>query len=300
MEELNVNQTEPTNEVVQENDGQVEQPKVEETQTSNESPVEGSTTDVKPQEGIVEPPKEENSTEGQPMTSEEIQKRLDKLKEYEVKDNELNELRNRLGSQAPQDNTIFQARQQLAMVENLAQQEYIKLCNEYGVDYRPDMIDKSSQVLKEKDPQAYYDLKYKLNNICDGLEAKRNEVEGFVNRYELNNAIERNRKIFDTSPAVSTVMDGLLKEGFVTAANMDTVIQNYMMPIMREAYEAGRQSAAQISPTSPAKVLNNSVITQQQATPLPQKQQFTLDEIASMDSATYKKYQAEIDKLFLR
>lgn len=299
MEELNVNQTEPTNEVVQENDGQVEQPKVEENQTSNESPVEGSTTDVKPQEGIVEPPKEENSTEGQPMTSEEIQKRLDKLKEYEVKDNELNELRNRLGSQAPQDNTIFQARQQLAMVENLAQQEYIKLCNEYGVDYRPDMIDKSSQVLKEKDPQAYYDLKYKLNNICDGLEAKRNEVEGFVNRYELNNAIERNRKIFDTSPAVSTVMDGLLKEGFVTAANMDTVIQNYMMPIMREAYEAGRQSAAQ-TPPSPAKVLNNSVITQQQATPLPQKQQFTLDEIASMDSATYKKYQAEIDKLFLR
>lgn len=299
MEELNVNQTEPTNEVVQENDGQVEQPKVEETQTSNESPVEGSTTDVKPQEGIVEPPEKENSTEGQPMTSEEIQKRLDKLKEYEVKDNELNELRNRLGSQAPQDNTIFQARQQLAMVENLAQQEYIKLCNEYGVDYRPDMIDKSSQVLKEKDPQAYYDLKYKLNNICDGLEAKRNEVEGFVNSYELNNAIERNRKIFDTSPAVSTVMDGLLKEGFVTAANMDTVIQNYMMPIMREAYEAGRQSAAQ-TPPSPAKVLNNSVITQQQATPLPQKQQFTLDEIASMDSATYKKYQAEIDKLFLR
>ena len=299
MEELNVNQTEPTNEVVQENDGQVEQPKVEETQTLNESPVEDSTTDVKPQEGIVEPKEKENSTEGQPMTSEEIQKRLDKLKEYEVKDNELNELRNRLGSQAPQDNTIFQARQQLAMVENLAQQEYIKLCNEYGVDYRPDMIDKSSQVLKEKDPQAYYDLKYKLNNICDGLEAKRNEVEGFVNRYELNNAIERNRKIFDTSPAVSTVMDGLLKEGFVTAANMDTVIQNYMMPIMREAYEAGRQSAAQ-TPPSPAKVLNNSVITQQQATPLPQKQQFTLDEIASMDSATYKKYQAEIDKLFLR
>ena len=299
MEELNVNQTEQTNEVVQENDGQVEQPKVEETQTSNESPVEDSTTDVKPQDGIVEPKEKENSTEGQPMTSEEIQKRLDKLKEYEVKDNELNELRNRLGSQAPQDNTIFQARQQLAMVENLAQQEYIKLCNEYGVDYRPDMIDKSSQVLKEKDPQAYYDLKYKLNNICDGLEAKRNEVEGFVNRYELNNAIERNRKIFDTSPAVSTVMDGLLKEGFVTAANMDTVIQNYMMPIMREAYEAGRQSAAQ-TPPSPAKVLNNSVITQQQATPLPQKQQFTLDEIASMDSATYKKYQAEIDKLFLR
>ena len=299
MEELNVNKTEPTNEVVQENNVQVEQPKVEKTQTSNESPVECPTTDVKPQEGIVEPPKEENLTEGQPMTSEEIQKRLDKLKEYEVKDNELNELRNRLGSQAPQDNTIFQARQQLAMVENLAQQEYIKLCNEYGVDYRPDMIDKSSQVLKEKDPQAYYDLKYKLNNICDGLEAKRNEVEGFVNRYELNNAIERNRKIFDTSPAVSTVMDGLLKEGFVTAANMDTVIQNYMMPIMREAYEAGRQSAAQ-TPPSPAKVLNNSVITQQQATPLPQKQQFTLDEIASMDSATYKKYQAEIDKLFLR
>ena len=299
MEELNVNKTEPTNEVIQENNVQVEQPKVEKTQTSNESPVEGSITDAKPQEGIVEPPKEENPTEGQPMTSEEIQKRLDKLKEYEVKDNELNELRNRLGSQAPQDNTIFQARQQLAMVENLAQQEYIKLCNEYGVDYRPDMIDNSSQVLKEKDPQAYYDLKYKLNNICDGLEAKRNEVEGFVNRYELNNAIERNRKIFDTSPAVSTVMDGLLKEGFVTAANMDTVIQNYMMPIMREAYEAGRQSAAQ-TPTSPAKVLNNSVITQQQATPLPQKQQFTLDEIASMDSATYKKYQAEIDKLFLR
>ena len=72
-----------------------------------------------------------------------------------------------------------------------------------------------------------------------------------------------------------------------------------MPSVLHRQTEAGRQSAAQ-TPPSPAKVLNNSVITQQQATPLPQKQQFTLDEIASMDSATYKKYQAEIDKLFLR
>lgn len=298
MEEQNLTtQTEQVQEPVQEN--KIEDVKVENNQTLNESPVEAPTSEGKPQEGIVEPPKEENSTNGQEMTSEEIQKRLDKLKEYEVKDNELKELRNRLGNNTPQDNTVFQAKQELAMVENLAQQEYIKLCNEYGVDYRPDMIDKSSLLLKEKDPQAYYDLKYKLNNICDNLEAKRNEVEGFVNRYELNNAFERNRQLFDTSPAVTSVMDGLLKEGFVDASNMDMVIQDYMLPIMREAYEAGRQSVGQ-APPSPAKVLNNNVITQQQSSPLPQKQSFTLEDVAKMDSATYRKYQAEIDKLFLK
>ena len=57
------------------------------------------------------------------------------MKEYEVKENELTELRNRLGSEAPRDNLIFGAQRELAIVENQAQQDYIYLCNKYGVDY---------------------------------------------------------------------------------------------------------------------------------------------------------------------
>ena len=129
-------------------------------------------TDVTEPDGTSTPTDTKEPVEGEPAISDEIQKKLDRLAEYEVKEKELTDLKGRLGikDNIP-DNQVFSAQQQLAIVENQAQQEYIRLCNEYGVDYRPDKIDASGKELLAKDPQRFYELRYKLEGLNSQVEA---------------------------------------------------------------------------------------------------------------------------------
>ena len=73
-------------------------------------------------------------------TQEEYDKLTNRLKEYELSEQEMSQLKNRLGV----DNVDYadsQLIQTLDALQNQAQQEYIKLCNKYGVDYRPEAIE---------------------------------------------------------------------------------------------------------------------------------------------------------------
>lgn len=264
-----------------------------------ENPLEGQITEGKPEEGITEPIEKEKPVEDQPAVSDEIQKKLDKLKEYEVKENELNELKQRLGTNTQQDNLIFGAQQELIKLENQAQQEYIRLCNKYGVDYRPEHIDKSSQELQEKDPKAFYELRYELNELCKDVDTKRNQVNTFIEQRDIGLALERNKQVFEASPAIKQVVNTLIQEGGVDGAQIDNIV-NYGMMVAREAFEMGRQ-IAQAQPVKqtvePSQVLNNNVITQKAITGLP-TETLTLADVEKMDVATYAKNAALIDKLY--
>lgn len=300
MEEQNLNvsndlqvQTDLVNEPIQENVNNVE------TEKSIETPPEGSGSDVNIQTGITEPVEDKNSVQDHTVVSDEIQKKLDKLKEYEVKDNEINELRQRLGVPETQDNVVFQANQELAMFENQAQQEYIKLCNKFGVDYRADKIDASGKELLEKDPKAFYQLRYELENLTNRVNAKREQVQSFIANRDMNMAIERNRQVLDVSPVMKNHVNNLIKEGLIDAGGVDMVV-NIGRDIAREAYEMGRQAAlaeSQAKTTSPAQVLNNNVITQQATAPLGTPTTLTLADVEKMDVKTYAKNAALIDKL---
>lgn len=270
------------------------------SETTTESSPEGATTNETAPEGTSTPTEDKEPVESKPEVSEEIQKKLDKLAEYEVKEKELSDLKDRLGvKETIQDNQIFSAQQQLAIVENQAQQEYIRLCNEYGVDYRPDKIDASGKELLEKDPQRFYELRYKLEGLNNQIEAKRQEVETFVQQREFSAAFERNKQVFDASPAISRVVKEYIDAG-ATPADIDGIVRSGLS-IAQEAYEMGRQAALnEKAKVDPAKVLNNNTISQQsQSTPVVENKPFTLEDIANMDTATYKAHQKEIDKLFL-
>ena len=270
------------------------------SETTTESSPEGATTNETAPEGTSTPTEDKEPVESKPEVSEEIQKKLDKLAEYEVKEKELSDLKDRLGvKETIQDNQIFSAQQQLAIVENQAQQEYIRLCNEYGVDYRPDKIDASVKELLEKDPQRFYELRYKLEGLNNQIEAKRQEVETFVQQREFSAAFERNKQVFDASPAISRVVKEYIDAG-ATPADIDGIVRSGLS-IAQEAYEMGRQAALnEKAKVDPAKVLNNNTISQQsQSTPVVDNKPFTLEDIANMDAATYKAHQKEIDKLFL-
>lgn len=271
----------------------------ENTQTEklNDSPLEGSGTSINESEGNVTPTDNKDAVEGKPEVSDEIQKKLDKLAEYEVKEKELSDLRGRLGVTDKVDNQVFSAQQELAIVENQAQQEYIRLCNEYGVDYRPDKIDASGKELKEKDPQAFYELRYKLEALNNEVEAKRTMVENYISQRDIQQAILRNQQVLEASPVVGNIVNHYLQQG-CTGADIDQIV-SFSNQIMQEAFEMGKQYAMnEKAQTKPAEVLNNTTISQQtQSSPTPKA--FTLEDIKNMDAATYKAHKAEIDKLFL-
>lgn len=270
------------------------------SETTTDTPPEGSGTSVNESEGISTPTDTKDPVEGEPKVSDEIQKKLDRLAEYEVKEKELNDLKGRLGVQDNVlDNQVFSAQQQLAIVENQAQQEYIRLCNEYGVDYRTDKIDASGKELLEKDPKAFYELRYKLEGLNNQIEAKRNEVNNFIQQREFASAFERNKQVFEASPAISKVVKEYVDAG-LSPSEIDRVVASGLS-IAQEAFEMGRQAAlAEKQTVSPAKVLNNNTISQQtQSTPPAESKPFTLEDVAKMDIATYKAHQTEIDKLFL-
>ena len=305
---------EPTNEQVTTTPEQVstqpvEKPIEEKTDTQvvdtqnkegNDSPLEGSELKETKPEGIVTPTEDKNPVEGKQEVSEEIQKKLDRLAEYELKDKELTDLKGRLGvTDTVPDNQVFSAQQQLAIVENQAQQEYIRLCNEYGVDYRPDKIDASGKELLEKDPKAFYELKFKLTNLNEQVDAKRMQVQNFIQQKEYAAAFERNKQVLDASPAISRVVNNYIKSGQISAEHVDDIIRS-SLDIATEAYEMGRQAAlAEKSQVNPAKVLNNNTISQQaQSTPIVEDKPLTLADIENMDIATYAKNEALINQMF--
>lgn len=265
----------------------------------NESPSEGATTNVDTPEGNVTPTEGKNSVEGKLDVPDEIQKKLDRLAEYEVKDKELNDLKDRLGvKDSVPDNQVFSAQQELAILENQVQQEYIRLCNEYGVDYRTEKIDASGRELLEKDPKAFYELRYKLQGLNQEIETKRAMVENFVHQRDIQTAIARNQEILKASPTVGNIVNYYLQQG-ATGADIDNITR-FSSQIMQEAFEMGKQFAMnQSTQKKPAEILNNTTISQQAPATPPTSNQITLADVAKMDVETYKKHQKEIDKLFL-
>ena len=269
--------------------------------TETDSQPEGSTTQVSESDGTSTPTEDKGSVEGKPKVSDEIQKKLDRLAEYEVKEKELTDLKGRLGiNDNVPDTQVFSAQQQLAIVENQAQQEYIRLCNEYGVDYRPDKIDASGKELLEKDPQRFYELRYKLEGLNNQIEAKRNEVNNFVQQREFALAYEKNKQVLEASPAISRAVKRYVDSGAIDARDVDEIV-SVGLDIAKEAFEMGRQAALnEKAQVKPAQVLNNNTISQQaQSTPPANDKTFTLEDVAKMDIETYKAHQKEIDKLFL-
>ena len=211
--------------------------------TETDSQPEGSTTQVSESDGTSTPTEDKSSVEGEPKVSDEIQKKLDRLAEYEVKEKELTDLKGRLGiNDNIPDTQVFSAQQQLAIVENQAQQEYIRLCNEYGVDYRPDKIDASGKELLEKDPQRFYELRYKLEGLNNQIEAKRNEVNNFVQQREFALAYEKNKQVLEASPAISRAVKRYVDSGTIDAKDVDEIV-SVGLDIAKEAFEMGRQAA---------------------------------------------------------
>lgn len=227
---------------------------------------------------------------------EELQKRL---KEYELRDEETKNLSERLGIQQGINPELMQAEQIMLQVNNQAQQAYINLCNEFGVDYRPEKIEASASELASKDPKRYYDLLYKLNQLDSTVAQQRQQVGSFIRAKQVEQARLKYNDVLNASPKLNEALDAYLNESRLSPVEATEQFMQRMTPLCQEMFMMGKLFAEQEAmkkAQSPAQVLNNNVMSQNSTYAAPPTKTFTNEEIAKMDLATFAKYRDEIDR----
>lgn len=220
------------------------------------------------------------------------------VQEYQAKEQETRELLSRLGTDGTTDIQALEAIKQRDIIDNQAQQAYVKLCNKYGVDYRAENIEASAKALKEKDPQAYYDLQYELGQLDSIVNEKRGVIDNFITQKQVQTSLNKYGQLLNASPALKQQLNSYLNTVPLTdpVNQIDTFMQ-MATAIQREAIEIGKILAQQQAQAqSPANVLNNSVMAQQTSYAATPPKTWTRQEIAAMSDKEFAKYEKEIDR----
>lgn len=231
----------------------------------------------------------------QDVNVEALQKQV---QEYQAKEQETRELLSRLGTDGTTDIQVLEAIKQRDIIDNQAQQAYVKLCNKYGVDYRAENIEASAKALKEKDPQAYYDLQYELGQLDSIVNEKRGVIDNFITQKQVQTSFNKYGQLLNASPALKQQLNSYLNTVPLTdpVNQIDTFMQ-MATAIQREAIEIGKILAQQQAQAqSPANVLNNSVMAQQTSYAATPPKTWTRQEIAAMSDKEFAKYEKEIDR----
>lgn len=271
----------------------------------NTNPV--SATQNTTENGMVDNPVDNPTVEQEPTDAtnlpnveEDINSLKQQLEEYRLRDEEVRQLSERLGTNKVPDVQIFEAQRNLDILDNQAQQAYITLCNQFGVDYRPDKVEASANELKAKDPQKFYELQNRIEKLDNLVTQKRNEANQFIRQRELNLALAKHQQILNASPMLQQQLNSYLRN-----ANIDNPMQQIDMfvdmaqAIQREAFEYGKIFTQQENlkqQQNPNNVLNNTVMATNQSYSGQAPKIFTRAEIANMSQSEFEKYEKEIDQ----
>jgi len=174
------------------------------------------------------------------LTQEQLEA---KLREYEVKEQEALELRNRLGIE---DDSNFYLDSVEASIDNQAQQKWIKLCNTFGVDYTPNGVDKTSEELLNKDPKAYYQWKAEGEKLFQEVQSGKSQIREARISQGVGEFVNQNRAILEASPVVNQLVGNFIKENYNTMTNPQQQLSSLMEAITMiygEALEMGKQAS---------------------------------------------------------
>lgn len=236
-------------------------------------------------------------------TQEEYDKLANRLKEYELSEQEMSQLKNRLGVDSV-DYETSQMVQALDVLQNQAQQEYIRLCNKYGVDYRPEAIEASSKALLEKDPKSYYELQTSLDRLQNSYEAKQQEVQNYAVTRDVNSFYSENAQLLQASPVLNNLINEYVSttpQQYVNKASLNDLMTR-AKSIYQEAFTAGMQYGKMNTAQNPGEVLNNSVATSMsQSYPTSSTDHiYTREELRKMSDAEFLKNQKVIEQQMVK
>ena len=173
-------------------------------QSNTEPPVEDKNIENPPAEG--EPPKEGGEEPAPTQQEPNITDLQNKLKEYELRDEERKAIAQKLGVNEVEPD-LLNLQSLSAQVENMANSALVHVCNEYGVDASPEGMAKSLDQLKESNPAKYYEFVDKAKNINYQLQSKKAEIATANYNYGINKYYNENKDLVDNVPAFQKIVN---------------------------------------------------------------------------------------------
>lgn len=277
------NTTTQTTEQVNEVNTDSTNPQTQTTQVENEETTSGDDENSNQQQT-------EDTTNQQQTNQPTVEDLQAKLKEYEVREEEDRKLKERLGLEDVDQQTYNYMNLDQQIV-NRGKQEYLKLCNEYGIDADPNNIDKSVAELKQKDPFKGFEFERKFEQLGNEVTARRQQVQQQNTAYEVSKFANDYGKILQASPALNNVMTQYVQSYGSNSANMYQELQSVMdiiIPVCQEWYNAGKQNALQEKAKSDTSGVQGGVATANTTTYTP-GQEFTREQISKMSPEEFAK-----------
>lgn len=273
--------------VAEENTAVNQEPQV--TVPENEQPpVENSNDDV-----VSDEQKQDVGEEDKP-SYEELQ---NKIKEYEVREEEDRMIREQLGL-ADVDQQTFNYMNIDQQIVNEGKQVYLRLCNEYGIDANPEKIDASVEELKKTDPAKAYEFQRRFEQLGQEVEYKRHAIQQQNTVYEINRFEQDYSQLLQAAPALNNIMAQYVQAYGGNTSNMYGQLKSVMdiiLPAYQEAFNAGKQFALQDKARKDTSGVQGGVAVANTQTYTPSTI-FTREQIARMSSDEFAKYEKQIQQ----
>lgn len=270
---------------------------VAETEThteSNTQQIDG--TQANAGDSDVENSNEQNQQGGdtQPPqpTIDELQ---NKLREYEVRDEEERMIREKLGI-SDMDSQTYNYMNIDQQIVNVGKQQYLRLCNEYGIDANPEKLDASLAALKQSDPVKAYEFQRQFDLLSEDVINKRQAVQRQNTYYEVSKFGNDYAQILNAAPALNNIMTQYVQTYADNSTDMYGQLKNVMdivLPAYQEAFNAGRQYALQDKAKKDTSGVQGGVATANTQTYTPGNS-FTREQISKMTTEEFTKYEKDI------
>lgn len=223
-----------------------------------------------------------------------------KLAEYELKEQEIARLRQRLGFEEGVPDEVVQLGSIESAFENRAMSEWNNLCNSYGVDSSRQGFEQSLKTLMEKDPKAYYEFESKAERLSNAVEQKRTEIISQRNMFEVRKALTPHKALIENSPVVGAIVNDYIATNLPRMSNptqeMEVLI-DAVKSIYLEAFEMGKNVAKYESAQTDTSGANTSIAGNASGGYNIQGEHiFTRGEISKMSSAEFEKNLTAIER----
>jgi sulfur relay (sulfurtransferase) DsrC/TusE family protein len=178
------------------------------------------------------------------------------------------------------------------------------LCNKFGVDFSQENVEASSKALLEKDPKAYYEWKAEGEYLYRDVQSKREQIKTTRANYEISSFVQENQPLIENSPVVKMLVSDYIQNNGLNMVNPKQELGSLLEAIKlvyAEAMQVGQLTAKSNQLASDKSGISGGVATANTPSyPLNDGTKvFTRDEIKSMDTDTFNKYEKEIEKQYL-
>lgn len=230
------------------------------------------------------------------QTQEELAR---KLKEYELKEQEQEALKRRLGLDDSYDNDEANLINMEQAIINRGKRQYLDLCTKYGVDANPDTIEQTVQNLKLTDPAKGYQLERDIENLSYIVNAQKNEIVNYQYQNSLNKFYNDNIELLQASPELSNVLGIIAQQNYGNPNVYEELsgTLNYLSRIYGEAFAYGQKYSSMEKARKDTSGVEGSITNDVNQITRSDKT-YTREQIANMSQDEFEKDYDNIMRLY--